>query len=376
MNILNVNATLDPVTGGGTAERTFQMSLFMEKIPDVNVTILTLNPGPLSEQREKLINVKLVTLPCINKRFYFPFSVPGNIKELVSQADIIHIMGHWTIINLIVYYHARMMKKPYVVCPAGALPLFGRSKLLKRLYNIFGGKSLVKNAVKHIAITQDEVDCFLSYGVSVDSIEIIPNGIDPENYKFIDDLMARKHLGLPEAPFILFVGRLNLIKGPDLLLQAFSNLHDNFTQYNLVFAGPDGGMLPELKSYVEKHELQSQVHFVGYVGGELKSALYHAADILVIPSRQEAMSIVVLEAGISRIPVLLTEECGFDEVNKIGGGEVVPATVNGVQSGLLNMLSDSKGFASKGIKLHDYIYANYTWDIVVRKYIDLYSKIV
>jgi glycosyltransferase involved in cell wall biosynthesis len=84
-----------------------------------------------------------------------------------------------------------------------------------------------------------------------------------------------------------------------------------------------------------------RVHYIGFISDEAKSQAYHAADLLVIPSRKEAMSIVVLEAGITGTPVLLTDQCGLSEVESIEGGKVVTASVEGLQSGLIALLTDN-----------------------------------
>jgi len=174
----------------------------------------------------------------------------------------------------------------------------------------------------------------------------------------------------------MFMGRLNDIKGPDLLLQAFCNLKNKLKDYHLVFAGPDGGMLAKLKAKVEEFKLNDRVRFLGYLGGVDKSQAYYAAELLAIPSRQEAMSIVVLEAGITGTPVLLTDQCGFDEIAHIGGGQVVPASVNGLQKGLVEILSNPTQLKLMGENLEKYIYEHFTWDAIIDKYMKLYYKIL
>jgi glycosyltransferase involved in cell wall biosynthesis len=139
-----------------------------------------------------------------------------------------------------------------------------------------------------------------------------------------------------------------------------------------VFAGPDGGLLSSLRKSAAE---QSHVHFIGPISGTEKSAAYHAAQLLVIPSRQEAMSIVVLEAGISGTPVLLTDQCGFDEVSAIGGGKIVSATVEGIQAGLTEILVDKMSLIEKGGKLKNLVQHNYTWTAVIRKYVNLYHRL-
>jgi len=367
--------SLDPVTGGGTAERTLQISRSLVRA-GVQCDVLTIKSNLDYERIEQLNSINLIALECLVKRYYIPKLSQRIIKDMVANADIIHLMNHWTILNALVYISARRQNKPYVVCPAGALPLFGRSKKFKHLYNKFIGNNIISNADGHIAISRNEIVQFKSYGVTADKITVIPNGINPEDLKSSDVDNFRRKFGLNDSPFILFIGRLNAIKGPDLLLYAFRNLNETFNDYHLVFAGPDGGMLSELKNKSEEMEIADRVHFTGYLEGEEKSSAYRAASLLAIPSRQEAMSIVVLEAGIIGTPVLLTDQCGFDEVESVRGGTVVNATVEGLQNGLLEILKNPDKLKSMGSNLKKHVVDNYTWEKIINKYIELYRQVL
>jgi len=284
-------------------------------------------------------------------------------------------MGHWTVINILVYLFARYYKKPYVICPAGSLVIFGRSKILKNLYNYLIGKRIMRKAACVIAITQDEVTQIKSYGINAKRIFLIPNGINPENYSVKDNTSFRQEFNLGADPFILFFGGLRAIKGPDLLLKAFNNIKDEFSSYKLVFAGNDRGILDELKRLVRQFNLEKRVHFIGYVNGPTKSRAYHAADLLVIPSRHEAMSIVVLESGITATPVLATDQCGLNEIANLGGGLIVPVSVDGIEDGLRNILSDPQQLNQMGQKLYRYVDENFVWDAIISRYLDLYNRI-
>jgi glycosyltransferase involved in cell wall biosynthesis len=375
MKLLNVNMSLDPVTGGGTAERTFQISRSLVKA-GIECTVLTTDLGLTAERIKALDGVNVIALPCLLKRFYISRFSYSEIKKIVGVADIVHLMGHWTFMNALVYLAAHSLNKPYVVCPAGTLPIYGRSKFIKKLYNWVIGSKIIRNANGHIAIAVNEINQFQDYGVEINKISIIPNGINVEDFQTANIADFRRKYGLGDAPFMLFVGRLNSIKGPDLLLRAFCNVKDKFSNYHLVFAGPDGGMLSELKDMVIEFSASDRVHFLGYLGGADKSQAYHAADLLVIPSRQEAMSIVVLEAGITGTPVLLTDQCGFNEVASISGGQVVSASVDGLQKGLIEILRDPAQLKSMGANLKKYVYEHFTWDSVINKYLKLYRQIL
>lgn len=366
--------SLNTIRDGGSAERTFQMSRFLASSGQ-NCTILTLDLGMPYERVDALAGVKIIALPCLFKRFYLPRFSFSAIKRIVGDSDIIHLMNHWTFLNALVYYFIRRLKKPYVVCPAGSLPIYGRSKLIKTLYNLVVGTKIIHNADRCIAITPDEVSQFVRFGIERHKISVIPNGICLEAYLAKDDVAFRQAYGLSDDPFILFVGRFNPIKGPDLLLRAFCAIKDKFP-HHLVFAGPDGGMLNDLKEMARQANVGSRVHFVGYLGGTQKSLAYHAADLLVIPSRSEAMSIVVLEAGATATPVLLTDQCGFNDIAEIGGGIVVPASEEGIREGLINLLSRPGELKTMGNKLKQYTLQSFAWNSIVNKYLRMYEEIL
>ncbi|TRZ89619.1 MAG: glycosyltransferase [Methanosarcinales archaeon] len=369
--------SLDPVTGGGTAERTVQLARHMVELGNV-CTILTTDCG-ISNHRNKSLQSDLVTLfilPCLNQRFYIPRFRMNDMYRLVDKADIIHLMGHWTFLNAMISYVARRRNKPYVVCPAGALPIFGRSRLLKKGYNALIGRNIIRQAQAHIAIAGNEIDQFADYGITPDQITTIPNGVNPRDYQQGDVTRFRRQAGLGTAPYILFVGRLNPIKGPDLLLQAFCRIAPIHRDYHLVFAGPDGGMEASLKSDVRGMGLRERVHFIGYAGGDDKAAAYHGASFVAIPSRQEAMSIVALEAGICGKPVLMTDQCGFPAVGQVDGGRIVAATGYGVEEGLLDMMQDANRIREMGERLRRYVVKHYSWDVIAQRYLALFRKVL
>lgn len=376
MRILNVNSSLGLKTGGGTAERTFQMSRFLARQDGVQCTVLALDVELDSPRVQAHAPATVVALPCFWKRFYVPRCGWKTIRRLVGEADIIHMMGHWSVLNLLVYLAAMRANKPYVVCPAGALPIFGRSALLKRIYNLIAGRAMIQNAAAWIAVTAGEFPHFGDYGIPVSQVDVIPNGVCEEDFALTDKTVFLKRHNLPDVPMVLFMGRLNPIKGPDLLLQAFIRARHQFPDFHLVFAGPDGGMLSELVQVARRSGISEYIHFLGYVSGEDKSAAYHSAKLLVVPSRQEAMSIVALEAGICGTPVLLTDQCGFSDIRIVDSRLEVPATVSGIALGLTNLLVDKAVLPHVAPLWKDFVRQNYAWDAIVLEYIELYKHVV
>jgi glycosyltransferase involved in cell wall biosynthesis len=374
VRILNATVRLDPVQGGGTSERTYQMSKALAR-QDAAVSILTTDIGLTAVRTGSLLGVRVIALHAVLPRFHVVVFSWSELKALMKDVDVVHMMGHWNILNVLLFILAKSTGTPYVVCPAGELAIFGRSGWIKRLFNLIIGNRIVREADGHVAITPDELPIFASYGINADRVTLIPNGINESDFQAGDPSEFRARFGLGQAPFILFMGRLNAIKGPDLLLDAFCSAIDRFPVEHLVFAGPDGGLLDQLRKTAKIRGVDERVHFVGYLAGRDKSAAYRAADFLVIPSRQEAMSIVALEAGIVGTPVLLTDRCGFNEIAEIGGGLVVEASSDSIRNGIIELLERRSSLAALGERLRNFVRQNYPWERIGRLYLDLFQRL-
>lgn len=378
ITVLNVVHLLDPVTGGGTAERTVQLCRSLAR-SGATCSVLTMDIGINRELLDRLKGIDVFTALTLSRRFPIPLLNPFKLLSLVRRADVVCLMNHWTALNAVVYWVCRCVRKPYTVCPAGALEPFGRSAFLKKIYNWIVGRKLIRNANACVAITKSDIDDFLTYGVELNKIHLIPNGIDPED--FPEDISSgelknfRDRHGLGDYPIILFMGRLNRIKGPDLLLDAFVAVSNEFPKYHLVFVGPDNGLLFDLKQVAESAGLANRVHFAGYLSGRDKACAYRLADVLVIPSRREAMSIVVLEAGVSRTPVLATDRCGLDDLAAEGAIKMVSPTSEAISEGLTSFLAHPVEAREVGARLKQAVYRSYLWLTQARSHLQLFRDI-
>lgn len=375
MKILNVIMSMDEKTGGGTTERVRQLSLHLNKLGH-KVTILTTNYNLSKRPAFLPKNIEFLPLPCIIPRYYLPFPFLWKVSQVVKNADIIHLVNHWTIINVIAFIFITIYKKPYVVSPLGSLPIYGRSKLIKKFYNSLIGKRIINRANACVVTTNNEYPSFQSLGVNKSKLNHIPNGIDEKDYLFKGDDFIKEKLGLGNNPFVLFIGRLNPIKGPDLLLNAFCKIKNKLPNLDLVFIGPDEGMLKSLNEFSVQNSLNDRVHFLGFLSRDDKSRLLHASSFLSIPSRQEAMSIVVLESGIAEKPVLITDQCGFDEVEGVGGGFVVSATIDALAEGIKKMMSKKNIMEKMGKNLNTFVKKRYLWETIANDYNMLFERVV
>ena len=97
---------------------------------------------------------------------------------------------------------------------------------------------------------------------------------------------------------------------------------------------------------------------------------YTGAQILVVPSRKEAMSIVAIEAGACGTPVLLTTEGGFDEIKEVGC-KIVPPNADELYKELYNTFYSEKNLTSLGSDFRNFVLDRYTWKMTTQKYLEL-----
>ncbi len=365
--------SMNTVRGGGTVERILKLHQALNKMSGVNSRILSIDSGIVGAP--SLHEDEFTQLPCWNRRWYIPVPRVKVVNEILKWADVVHIMNHWTIINIWIYLLVRIMNKPYVICPAGSLTVFGRSKLLKKIYHFLIGRQLIKNASAGIVISKDEITALKKDGLKDEQIFHMPNGVNESEFEYTESTLVRDHTGIREHPYILFVGRLNKIKGPDVLLDAFL-LTKDCIPHHLVFAGTDDGMQMQLNEFIIENNIQDRVHFIGHIEGDLKSSAYHTADLLVVPSRHEAMSIVALEAAISSTPVLLSDQCGFSELVEAGGAFETSPTALEISNGLLNVLNTPEKIKEMGIKGREYVRERFTWQHTAEQHLALFSTLV
>ncbi len=344
-------------------------------MPGVEVVLLTLRGGLTRERREDLAGVEVVSLPTFNRRFKVPLPRYRLVRRLVRDAQVVHLMSYWSILSAIVWWTAVRLGRPYVVSPCGTLPIIGRSRFLKRLYQAVVGRQILRRAARVMAITQEESRQLQSIGVDKESIAVLPNGIRPEECRFRADREFRRQFALSDAPFILFLGRLEPIKGPDLLVEAFAELSRERPGLMLVLAGPGGAMRGQLERLARTRGIEDRVRFLGFLDTKRKSWALHAAQLLVIPSRREAMSIVVAEAGATATGVVATDRCGLEQLDEMGAVITVPADAAGLRSGIGAALRDPQAARAMGERLQTFTLDCLTWRAISLRCLELLRSV-
>ena len=374
MKILHVIQNLEKEKGGGVTARNLKLIEYLEKKNHKNF-ILSLKSKSNNNSKDGFIYKNRKNfLNYFNERFPLPFPNIFKIAKLVKNVDVVHLTSFWTLLNAYVYIFCKLFSKNYVICPAGALIIFGRSRIIKNIYYQIIGKYIIKDCSAIISITKKEKEQFIERNIPLSKIFNIPNGIDLNSNESKETYYPNDFNHLKNKPYILFVGRLHFIKGPDLLLKAFNKIADKIPNYNLIFAGSDDGMEKELKTEAKRSRFADRIHFIGFISGSEKDNLFRNADLLVIPSRSEAMSLVVLEAGLHGLESIFTDQCGLDELSERNLGKCVKVDFNQISNSIINHIKSKKRV--KNLELIDYVSNNFNWDKVSNKYIKVFKKIV
>jgi glycosyltransferase involved in cell wall biosynthesis len=184
--------------------------------------------------------------------------------------------------------------------------------------NIFNGQSERVRAIEAegaysadrvIAVSGPLADEIKSqYHIPDSKLRCVRNGINCAMYDgYIDPAVCRATYGIgPMDPMVLFVGRLTIQKGPDLLLEAAPGILAARPDAKIVFVG-DGYMRNCLEQRANELRIRHAVRFLGSMNGcsDLIN-LYKSTDVVCVPSRNEPFGIVVLEAWAAGKPVVVT----------------------------------------------------------------------
>ena len=152
------------------------------------------------------------------------------------------------------------------------------------------------------------------YGADPSRIAVVPCGVDLELFSPMDKHIARRKLGLREGErIILFVGRIEPLKGIDILINAAAQLHDD-ENFRVLIVGGDARaheQIAHLTALAQQLEIDHHVSFVGAVPHEDLATYYNAADVCVVPSYYESFGLVAVESMACGTPVVASRVGGL-----------------------------------------------------------------
>jgi glycosyltransferase involved in cell wall biosynthesis len=227
----------------------------------------------------------------------------------LPRHSLIHLHVAHAFSPEIVYIVSKLRKIPYIahihldVDPSGP---FG---FLLETYKRLLLKRVLKSAAKIICLSEPQKELIAAkYTLPLESIVVIPNGVS-EKY-FVDEKVAEK-----AVPHLLFVGRLAPQKNLPLLIKAVTQMRTSV----IVDIVGEGEEREKIEALIQKCGLQN-VKLHGKKTGQELIELYNSADIFVLPSLKEGVSLSMLEALAAGLPVVASDspeirpilgECGL-----------------------------------------------------------------
>lgn len=257
-----------------------------------------------------------------------------------------------------------MSRTPMVVTSHGETfaddhGVYDRSALLRKALRTAVARAASVTAPTRFVLDDLRARFGLSGGV------VVPNGIDvaPPAHEPVD---------LPAGqPLVLSVGRVERMKGFDLLIEAMTD--QGLASAQLAIGG-DGSQMSSLAAQAKGLGIDDRVTFLGRLSPGMVATAMSAADVVVVPSRREAFGIVALEAWRSGTPVVGTMHGGMSEVisDHIDGLIVDPSDVAALSAALREVLSDKSLRTRLAAAGRDRV-SGYAWPEVAAKYVELYG---
>jgi D-inositol-3-phosphate glycosyltransferase len=167
---------------------------------------------------------------------------------------------------------------------------------------------------RRVAQAADRVICFSdherkvltgTYGATGERVAVIPCGVDLQRFRPLKNADCRESLRLGEDPIVLYVGRLEPLKGIDILIQAMAQLEQTNAQL-LIVGGDDqaAAEVRQLKRLAASVGMGARIRFVGAVDQAKLPLYYNAADVCVMPSYYESFGLVAVESMACGTPVI------------------------------------------------------------------------
>ena len=155
------------------------------------------------------------------------------------------------------------------------------------------------------------------YGADPAKVMLAPCGVDLTKFRPLDQKEVRKRLGLNGEKVLLYVGRVEPLKGLDLLVETAAQMESGEENFRMMVVGGGGPGEPEtdrVRRLAEERQVDGLIDFVGRVDHDELPLYYNAADVCVVPSYYESFGLVALESMACGTPVIATRVGGLPTI--------------------------------------------------------------
>jgi len=370
-----ISSTYLPLTGG--KERFLSSLLF--RIAKKGFPLALFTPRlkrnlPLAEKNVNFLLRRLRYLPirgigsCL-----FIFNLLAVLFSLRKQFGVICLCSPKYEIPTVAFF-CRLLGKKTFVRFSGSRPLKGMLAAAKTRFVPFISSS-IKKIDYFIVLTDKMKDYLVAEQVPEEKIKIIPNGVDTDFFKPLEDEKKEEKkflIGLAKKRVLLYCGRLVREKGVTDLLAAFTRLSPGFGA-KLLLCGR-GELEKELADYAAANGLDEDVRFMGEDSNVVE--LMQIADIFISPSYAEGVSNAVLEAMSCALPCIVTQ-ASSGVVTDRQSGIVIPAgDINALSKAVNELLGNTALAGSLGKAARETAREKYNIDKIADAYIEQFEAVL
>ncbi|MDO8672984.1 MAG: glycosyltransferase [Dehalococcoidia bacterium] len=277
-----------------------------------NVRVIHLKAGPVGETEKNAVYDHLPEFLC-NLRLYR--------EEHGLDYDILH--SHYWLSGWVAGFVQQRWALPHVTMFHTLGEVKNRARVGEResVLRIETERKIVAQADRVVAASSHEKAQLVQlYGAVPRRVETIPCGVDLGLFQPIDKVLARRQLGLDAQKIVLVVGRIEPLKGVDILIEAVAKLEDRDEVLVLVVGAETNGSKEtrRLKGIARQSGIGANVRFLGPVEQTALPAIYSAADVCVVASYYESFGMVAAEAQACGTPVVASRVGGLQTAVKDG----------------------------------------------------------
>lgn len=223
------------------------------------------------------------------------------------------------------------------------------------------------------------VPSLLEIGAKEETLMVTPSGVRDESLGSFDGRNFLQKHGIDGSPVILYMGRLNPLKGPENLLLVAPRLLKRFPRAAFVFVGPEqSGYLDHLKTVVSSLGIGSRVFFTGPIYGfEEKMEAYASCDVFVLPTTYEGTSQAVFEAMSQARPIVATAVGGIPfQIESGKEGTLVPyGDLPALAAGIESMLNNPELAAELGANARAKVSRSFRYSMLASNMAEIYRDI-
>lgn len=306
---------------------------------------------------------------------FFSFTFKKKIAETVKffKPDVLHIHSVWSYPSVTAMRFSIYNNIPFFLSPRSSLYVLSlkRSFLKKKIFKLFVLDKLVNKAAGiHVTEEKEMRDVLLQYPEA--RVVCSSHGVEAESPTNIPREEAAKILNLDKNfKYALFLSRVHPRKNVDKLLDAWQEVSKGASDWKLVIAGPCS------ESYKRKlmgNVVSNNVIFLPMVTGVEKQLLLEFSDFFVLPSEFENFGMAVAEALSSGLPVIVTSNSPWLEIETIKAGFLVEPNVEEIKIALIKVISLEAGKLKRmGRNGKEYVESKFSWKCQADDTLGMYS---